>query len=435
MSDAQENVWGVDIGVYPGIEPRLLTTTRRESGEDYLRAGGYRPVTDPSALYRQVERSRLRGHGGAAFPVARKIATVRDAGVSPVVLANGEEGEPASIKDRWLMRHRPHLVLDGVRLAAALVGAQEAVVYVSDPLSADSIEAALAEYPAEGWVEFVITVHRVESSYVAGEESAAVRSINGGPALPTEKPPRPFERGVRDRPTLVSNVETLANLPLIQRIGGEAFAAVGTEDSAGTFLMTLSVAGRVGLYELPFGITLRDVVSWTGGRPECTTAVLVGGYFAGLAGPGLQDVPLEYGAFAAAGTGLGCGAMVLLDEGTCPVYVAADVLDYFGEHNAGQCGSCFNGTVAMAAVVAALTIGTAQAADVDRLRRWSIDLRGRGACGTLDGATNVAASLLREFPDEVDAHLTGACQRCAQTMPTGHPPFAVDPTGAKERVG
>ncbi|GAA2976104.1 NADH-ubiquinone oxidoreductase-F iron-sulfur binding region domain-containing protein [Microbacterium terrae] len=414
----------VPVAHFPGLEPRLLRSAAVEDLASYLDSGGYAPLRSPDSLFDHVAAAGLRGRGGAAFPLARKILTVRSGAASPVLVANGEEGEPASIKDKWLLRHRPHLVLDGLRLAAAMVGAQRAYVYVSDPIAAQSVSQALEEFPAEGWNEISISVHRVEPAYVAGEETAAVRSLNGGPALPADKPPRPFERGVDDRPTLISNVETLANLPLIQARGAAWYRSAGTDDSPGTFLMTLTVRGESLLAEVPFGSTLRQVLAWRG-IDDAIDGVLMGGYFAGLLSPRVLDIPLEYGALRDAGSGLGCGAVGIVDQAVCPVAVAAGVLGYFAEHNAGQCGSCFNGTAAMAAVVQALANGRAQTADLDRLRHWAADLRGRGACGTLDGATNIAATLLREFPALVADHLRVECGRCAVEDASMSVPFAV----------
>ena len=235
------------------------------------RAGGYRRLDDPDALLEQVDLSGLLGRGGAAFPMADKLRTVRDAGrraTETVVVANGEEGEPASVKDRWLLRNRPHLVLDGLRLAARIVGARRAYVYVSDADAATSVEAALAELGSDAFGDTEVTVVTVEPGYVAGEETAAVRVINGGPAKPTDKPPRPFEEGVAGVPTLVSNVETLANLPFIQAHGAQSFRAVGTPMSPGTFLATITGAGRPAtLYEIPaWRRLLRAAGATRGGR-------------------------------------------------------------------------------------------------------------------------------------------------------------------------
>ncbi|MDT5392041.1 MAG: hypothetical protein QOE04_5682, partial [Mycobacterium sp.] len=166
------------VAVWPGTPPRLLRLTPDvEQYAEYADGGGYQAVDDPDRLLDEVKRSGLLGRGGAAFPLAIKLRTVRDAGGRPVVLANGEEGEPASVKDKWLLRNRPHLVLDGVRLAAGIVGAERAVVYVSDPLAAQAMDAALAAVD----LELSVGVFTVDAGYVAGEETAAVRAVNGGP--------------------------------------------------------------------------------------------------------------------------------------------------------------------------------------------------------------------------------------------------------------
>jgi len=398
------------VAAWPGLPARLLL----DSPEDYaayLAAGGYRDLTDPERLLDEVERSGLRGRGGAAFPMAVKLRSVRAGGRSrggAVVVANGEEGEPASIKDRWLLRNRPHLVLDGVRLAATMVGAPRSYVYVSDPAAAASVAAAVAQRPTGPAIEVVT----VAPGYVAGEETAAVRAINGGPAKPTDKPPRPFEQGVGALPTLVSNVETLANLPYIHAHGGQGYRAVGTEASPGTFLATVTGAGRSpALYELPHGVRFADVLDFHGVPAEMATGALMGGYFAGLLGAAVLDATLDHETLRGLGSGLGCGAISILN-GDCPVAVAASVLAYFDRENAGQCGSCFNGTAAMAAAAAGLRDGSATDDDIARLRRWSRELRGRGACATLDGAANIAASLLDHFPTEVTRHLETGCAAC-----------------------
>lgn len=182
--------------VWPGLTPRLLRTGHGpEDLTDYTRSGGYQDVDDPERLLGEIAAAGLLGRGGAAFPLAIKLQTVRAAhlaGRQTIVVANGEEGEPASVKDRWLLRNRPHLVLDGLRLAAWIVGAQQAYVYVSDPHAAAAVEAALAVADTTP----AISVVTVAPAYIAGEESAAVRAINGGPAKPTDKPPRVFDEGV-----------------------------------------------------------------------------------------------------------------------------------------------------------------------------------------------------------------------------------------------
>ncbi|ASW89147.1 NADH-ubiquinone oxidoreductase-F iron-sulfur binding region domain-containing protein [Mycobacterium marseillense] len=417
MNTAQSTI---TTAVPAGCSPRLLSgQTGREDLASYQQAGGYQPVTDTDALLREVEASGLVGRGGAAFPLAVKLRTVRENGRllahtgGPVVVANGEEGEPASIKDRWLLRNRPHLVLDGLRSAATIVGADRAYIYVSDPESAHSVETALGELGPDA-LGMTIIMLTVPAGYVAGEETAAVRAINGGPAKPTDKPPRPFEAGVDDRPTLVSNVETLANLPYLQLHGSAAFRAQGTPLSPGTFLATITGAGRPPvLYELPHGLPFTELLALHGVPADQVRGALMGGYFAGLLNRSVLETTLDHETMRRVGSGLGCGAISVITD-DCPVAVAASVLAYFDRENAGQCGSCFNGTAAMAAAAGALRDGAATTEDVERLRRWSVVLRGRGACATLDAATNVAASLLDQFPDEVGAHLDDGCADCAR---------------------
>ncbi|WP_040800931.1 NADH-ubiquinone oxidoreductase-F iron-sulfur binding region domain-containing protein [Nocardia higoensis] len=416
----------------PGIVPRLL---REIDGVEDLAAyrgdGGYRALDSTEALLGEVTTSGLRGRGGAGFPIAVKLSGVRAAalrGSRTVAVANGEEGEPASIKDKWLMRHRPHLVLDGLRLAAAVVGAHRAIVYLSDPESARSVDRALSELDAAGVTDVPIDLVVVEPGYVAGEETAAVRAIDGGPAKPSDKPPRPFERGVAGLPTLVSNVETLAHLPFVHAHGGGAFRAVGTSASPGTFLATVTGGERApGLYELAHGTPVRTLLDLHGVRAARVRGALMGGYFSGLAGAQILEATLDHESLRALGSGLGCGAVALLTE-ECPVAVAAAVLAYFDRENAGQCGSCFNGTAAMAAAATALHEHRATEADIANLGRWSTVLRGRGACATLDAAANVAASLLAVFPDRVDTHLTGRCTDCAEPAPLPVRPFRAETT-------
>jgi NADH:ubiquinone oxidoreductase subunit F (NADH-binding) len=419
------------IAVWPDCAPRLLRPAQAGPEElaEYVQAGGYRTLTDPDALLEQVDLSGLLGRGGAAFPMGTKLRTVREAGrrgVETVIVANGEEGEPASVKDRWLLRNRPHLVLDGLRLAAAIVNASRAVVYVSDEQASVAVNSALSQMDPQVFGATDVSVLLVEPTYVAGEETAAVRRINGGPAKPTDKPPRPFQEGVSGLPTTVSNVETLANLPYIHQHGSQSFRAVGTPMSPGTFLATITGGGKpAALYEIPHGAPFSELLTLHQVAADSVHGVLMGGYFAGLVNTDILDATLDHEAIRRLGSGLGCGAISILTD-DCPLAVAASVLSYFDRENAGQCGSCFNGTAAMAAVTSALRDGAATQEDVTRLERWSVVLRGRGACGTLDGAANVAASLLRQFPQLVASHLTNDCPSCRAGAFTPARPYEVE---------
>jgi NADH:ubiquinone oxidoreductase subunit F (NADH-binding) len=409
----------IAVATSPGCEPRLLIEQPGQGREDlaaYRALGGYGPLADVDTLLAEVEASGLVGRGGAAFPLSVKLRAVRENGPlagGSVVVANGEEGEPASIKDRWLLRNRPHLILDGLRSAAAIVGAERAYVYVSDPESARSVAAALAELDPGALGGVAVGILTVPPGYVAGEETAAVRALNGGQVKPTDKPPRPFEEGVGGLPTLVSNVETLANLPYLQRHGSAVYRSQGTTLSPGTFLATITGAGRPPvLYELPHGLPFTELLALHGVSSDQLRGALMGGYFAGLLDRRVLETTLDHETIRGIGSGLGCGAISLITD-DCVVAVAASVLAYFDRENAGQCGSCFNGTAAMAAAAGALRDGAATTEDVERLRRWSRVLRGRGACATLDAACNAAASLLEHFPDEVGRHLEAGCADCS----------------------
>ena len=388
----------VDIRPHDGVTGMLLRTDPYavESAAEYVDAGGYRDVPD---LLDRIDAADLRGRGGAHFPVRRKVAAVLDRPGPRVVVANGEEGEPASVKDRYLMLRRPHLVLDGLRLMTRVVDAQRAVVYVSDEAVERTLLAAIER--TEAFWDVPVDVFRVAHSYVAGEESALVRAIDGGPALPTAKPPRPFEEGVAGAPTLVQNVETLAHVALIARDG-----RAGT-----TFLATLTGAGiDPTLVEVPIGLPLRELV------PDGLGGVLAGGLFGGL----LADpwhLTLDDEAFRAAGSGLGCGAFVLLGEDDCPVDTAADAVAFLEAESARQCGVCINATGGMRGVLGGLREGTTTADDLARMEGWTQKVPGRGACALVDAAARVAASLLREYPDEVAAHLDSPCSRCAALGP------------------
>jgi NADH:ubiquinone oxidoreductase subunit F (NADH-binding) len=418
------------VAAWPGTKPRLLLAKPEvETFAEYRDRDGYRPLIGADGLLEEVELSGLLGRGGAAFPLAIKLRAVRDAGrrgLGTVVVANGEEGEPASVKDRWLLRNRPHLVLDGLRLASLIVGSRLAYVYVSDGAASHAVKTALGELNGDSFGDLIVTVVTVEPGYVAGEETAAVRAINGGPAKPTDKPPRPFEEGVAGLPTLVSNVETLANLPYLHRRGAEAFRSEGTSMSPGTFLLTITGGGKPpALYEIPHGLAVTALLEMHGVPAEQVRGALMGGYFAGLLNREILDATLDHETLRQLGSGLGAGAISLLTQ-DCPVAVAASVMAYFDRENASQCGSCFNGTAAMSAVTTALRDGVATEEDMSRLERWSVVLRGRGACATLDAATNIAASLLVQFPQVVARHMSGQCTECCADTFIAYRPYEVE---------
>jgi len=380
--------------------PRLLGAApgRLESLAGYLAAGGYPAL--PGDLVDRVAATGLRGRGGAGFPLATKLRGVAARPGTPVVVANGGEGEPGSVKDRYLMRTRPHLVLDGLRLAAEVVGAARGYVYTCDPVSAGRIREALDEAALPVDVEVV----EAPAAYVAGEETAAVRFIDGGTALPVAKPPRVFEHGVGGAPTLVSNVETLAHLALL---------AAG-HDATGHLLVTVSGAGREPvLAEVPAGIRLGDLADAYGAL--AVTGALLGGLFGGVRGADALDLPVDLAGLAAAGSALGCGAIHLLTDRDCPVDVVTEALSYLAAESSRQCGVCVSGTRSLAATMASVRSGAAGADDLAKLTRWAAGLPGRGACGLLDAAARTAGSVLEHFPARTAAHAStpACCPICA----------------------
>jgi NADH:ubiquinone oxidoreductase subunit F (NADH-binding) len=369
------------------------------------RLGPLPPATP--ALIDVVERSDLRGKGGAGFPVATKWRAVasRQAAI-PVVLANGGEGEPLSRKDRTLMEQRPHLVIDGALLAAGAVGAREIVLYVgADHMGAiRAMQRAAGERPAAE--RDVLRVVSAPVRYVSGEETAAVNFVNTGVALPTAIPPRPFERGIDGRPTLVQNVETLAHAALIARKGDAWFRSLGVGRASGTTL--ISVGGAVPqtlLIEAPQGTTITDAVNAAGGLTTESDAVLLGGYFGNwVAASEAWGLVIDADGLRAAGYSLGCGVIAVLPAGRCGVVETARIIAYLAHESARQCGPCTFGLRAIAAATGRVASLTAADGDLDHIKRWTGLLTGRGACRHPDGAAGLLGSALRVFAQEFQRH-------------------------------
>lgn len=372
---------------------------------------------DRDALIAAVTKAGLRGRGGAGFPTGQKLRAVADRRRRPIVVANGCESEPASDKDHVLLNVAPHLVLDGAQLAALAVDADEVVLCVhrDDPVL-ESIYGALG---SRGMGGPPVRVAEVPGGYVASEESALVNFVNTGVARPTAKPPRPFERGISKRPTLIDNVETLAQLALIARFGPTWFRTCGTAEEPGTALVTISGAIRTsGVYEVPLGTPLGRILDEAGGPPVPVQAVLAGGYAGGwLPMPSAARLPLTSAALRAAGSSLGVGSLMLLPADGCGLSDTEWILRYLADESARQCGPCMFGLPAIAADFSELVLGGRDAAHAaERLHRRLRIISGRGACGHPDGAVQLAASALRVFERDLRAHVSGhPCRRA------GHP--------------
>ncbi len=370
-----------------------------------------------SALIDTIDRSELRGKGGAGFPAATKWRAVasRRAG-NPVVLANGGEGEPLSRKDRTLMEQRPHLVIDGALLAAGAVGAREIVLYVgADHTGAiRAMQRAAGERPPRE--RDLLHVVSAPVRYVSGEETAAVNFVNTGIALPTSIPPRPYERGVDGRPTLVQNVETLAHAALIARSGDAWFRSLGVGTASGTTL--ISVGGAVPqtmLIEAPQGTTITDAVNAAGGLTADSDAVLLGGYFGSwVAASTAWGLVIDADGSRANGYSLGCGVIAVLPAGRCGVVETARILAYLAHESARQCGPCTFGLRAISAATGRVAALTSSDGDLDHIKRWSGLLAGRGACRHPDGAAGLLGSALRVFAEEFQRH--DQQHRCSATI-------------------
>jgi len=376
--------------------------------------GRYGPPPAPGTgrrgrhLISTVEAAGLRGRGGAAFPTARKMHAVARHRRRPVVVANGAEGEALSAKDRLLMTCLPHLVLDGAVLAAEAVGADEVIVAIDRGAGAAirAVSDAMAARSRARPDPVMTRVVTLPTRYVAGEETALVNFVNGGLAKPTFVPPRPFERGVAGRPTLIQNVETLAHLALIARYGPDWFRELGTADEPGSTLVTVSgVVATPTVCEIGLGTPVRDVIGAAGGATEAVGAFLVGGYYGSwLAADDVWDLPLTNAALHARGAALGTGVVYAFPAGHCGLIASARIAGYLADESAGQCGPCLYGLRSIADALASVADCTHSPTTVDRLQGWFGDVRGRGACHYPDGVVRFVATALDVFGDEVARH-------------------------------
>jgi NADH:ubiquinone oxidoreductase subunit F (NADH-binding) len=374
---------------------------------------------DAAELIEQVELAGLRGRGGGGFPTGTKLRAVAGARGRPVVLVNAAEGEPASAKDRTLLRSLPHLVLEGAELAARAVGAEEIVLGVCETATEAlrGLSDALGERAAaRGRGAARVRLARVPNRYVAGQESALVNLVNGGPATPTFTPPLPFERGVRNRPTLVCNTETLAHIALIARHGAQWFRELGIASQPGSALVTLSGAGLAhpGVYEIELGSPLSTLIDAAGGIADQPRALLLGGYAgAWVDGERLRDLALSDEQLAPHGAALGAGVIVLLSTRACGVAELARLTRWLAAQSARQCGPCVFGLDAIASTVEQLTLGAAGRDAQRRLASLGSLVRGRGACSHPDGAARLVTSALSVFAEELDDHARhGPCAGC-----------------------
>ncbi len=362
--------------------------------------------THRQQLIDEVERSRLTGRGGAAFPAAVKLRALAAAPRTPAVIANGVEGEPASAKDKVLLTSAPHLVFDGAVCAAELTGADEVVLVVHQAAWA-AVRRAAAERRAAGCDPVPVRVLAAAEGFTAGEASAVVHWTGQGAPVPTGRPPRLGAPG--HRPARVRNVETRAHLARIMRHGASWFRAAGTPAEPGSMLVTILGAVRhPGVHEIEPGTPVSRVLELAGGTTAEPGALLIGGYFGTWATPA-DALPLPFSAagLAKAGAAPGAGVLAVLPAGACGLAETARLARYLANSSAGQCGPCVFGLGAIARELERAAAGAGW--DLPAVRRWLHDVTGRGACRHPDGAAHMIASALTVFQAEIARHERGRC--------------------------
>ena len=406
---------------------RLLARVGRvdpTSLDAYRSAGGYAalaPAIDlgPEALIAEVTASKLLGRGGAAFPTGRKWAAVRAATGSPkYVVCNADESEPGTFKDRVLLEDDPFVVIEAMTIEAFATGASRGFLYLRGeyPLAATRLRNAIARATAGGLLgpdilgsgfAFEIELRIGAGAYICGEETALFNSIEGKRGEPRNKPPFPVEVGLFGQPTAVNNVETLANVPLILRDGGAAFAAIGTDGSAGPKLFCVSGhVGQPGIYEVPFGTTLRALIELAGGVPAARGAsaddairtILLGGAAGVFVGPEALDTPLTFEGTRAIGATLGSGVVMVFDRTADLVGTLRRIAAFFRDESCGQCVPCRVGTVRQEELLARLAAGRpngSRAAELRLLAEIGQALRDASICGLGQTASSAIESAIR----------------------------------------
>jgi NADH:ubiquinone oxidoreductase subunit F (NADH-binding) len=379
--------------------PRLLAGVDDRGSLDLARHAvthGPLPAVDRDRLLHLLDVSGLAGRGGAGFPLAAKLSSLR--GARPTIVVNGSESEPASHKDRTLLRHTPHLVLDGALTVARAMSAGRVVVAVHDRAAAAAVRAALQERRDAG----IVRVQTTTGEFVAGEARTLLRVLDGGPALPPGRRELPTARGL-----LVSNVETFAQVAALVRLGASRFADTGTAAEPGTTLVTIGGAvDRPGVVEIPLGTPLGILLR--AARADDARYLVAGGYHGTWVAPH-PDVPVSRLGLSAAGATLGAGVLYVVDGRTCALGELARVAGWLAAQSARQCGPCRFGLPALAADVAAAAAGHPRALS-EALRHAQL-VTGRGACAHPDGASRFVGSALGVLQDDLYQHRNGGCGR------------------------
>ncbi len=419
--------------MFEKVLSRNFGLPRSESIDVYIANGGYEALRKalreytPQQLIETVTASGLRGRGGAGFPAGRKWAFMpKGTDVVKYVCVNTDEGEPGTFKDRELVEKDPHQIIEGVIIASYAVGAQRAFVYIRGEffLGVKRWIKAIDDAYGKGFLgknilgsgfDLDLSVHRGAGAYICGEETALIESLEGKRGEPRKKPPYPASVGLWGKPTLVHNVETLANIPHIINKGAEWYAGIGTPRSTGPKIFCISghVRNR-GIFELPLGVTLRDIIYEHGGGmtfDKKLKAVIPGGASTPMLTPDQIDTPMAFETLEEAGTMLGTGAVVVMNEDTCMVDVARRLMRFFAHESCGRCTPCRTGTTQMLNILERLEGGKGTWDDIDMLEHTASMIRGLTFCPMGDAASNPILSSLKLFKPEYEYHVRH--KRCA----------------------
>ena len=413
------------MGTFEPILTRSVDVPNSERIAVYLGRGGYRALRkalqmSPDELIALIKASGLRGRGGAGFPAGLKWGFMPQKDVTKYVCVNTDEGEPGTFKDRLLVEHDPHSIIEGVIIAAYAVGAHRAFVYIRGEffLGVKRWIKAIDDAYEYGFLgkdilgsgfDLDLSVHRGAGAYICGEETALINSLEGKRGEPRIKPPYPANIGLWNEPTLVHNVETLANVPHIVNRGAEWYKSIGTEKSTGPKLFCISGhVRRPGNYELPLGTPLRTIIEdcaggMRGDRP--LKAVIPGGASTPMLVPGQLDTPMDFESLEQAGSMLGTGAIIVIEEGTCMVEVARRLMDFFAHESCGQCTPCRMGTQRLKEVLTRIKRGQGKSDDIDLLEELCDGILGHTLCPMGDAAVNPVLSSLKHFRDEYEHHI------------------------------
>jgi NADH-quinone oxidoreductase subunit F len=409
--------------------PMLLFADIDEPGlhtlEVYQRRGGYEALrkalaTAPEAVLNELEASGLRGRGGAGFQMGKKVSFLPKGAMDKYLVCNADESEPGTFKDRELMQKSPHMLIEGIVIASYAAGANRSFIYIRGEyvLQADMLDAALHEAREAGYVgenildsghSLSLVVHRGAGAYICGEETGLLDSLEGKRGNPRLKPPFPANQGLYQGPTLINNVETLSTLPTIVRMGGAEYAKLGVETSTGTKLV--SVSGHVqrpGNYEIELGIPSREIIyGLAGGPPEGREVKC---WFPGgssspvLTGADL-DIPYDFDSLAKAGTMLGSGAIIVVDDSTPILDVALKVAKFYRHESCGKCTPCREGTNWTVKMLERIECGEATPMDLEIMASVQEHIMGNCLCVLGDAMAMPIGSMIAKFREEFEAHI------------------------------